>query len=55
MAPTSSKKRPKAESAKSSPLQLRDTGKADPEVHIFGDGIVCDTDTRGHATPGGKV
>lgn len=50
----STTKRPKAESGRTSPFQLRKMEKADPEVHVFGNGIVCDTDTRGHATPGGR-
>src|SRR5262245_27948160 len=28
--------------------------EADPQVHVFGKGFVCDTDTRGHATPKGR-
>jgi Matrixin len=28
--------------------------KPDPEVHIFGRGFRCETDTRGHATPRGR-
>ncbi|MBM3563319.1 MAG: matrix metalloproteinase-11 [Alphaproteobacteria bacterium] len=26
-----------------------------PEVHIFGNGFVCDTDTRGHSRPNGRT
>jgi hypothetical protein len=50
---TSSKKQPKAGSQGSTPFQLREAPKTDSEVHVFGNGIVCDTDTRGHATPKG--
>jgi hypothetical protein len=43
---------------KTNPFQFQETKaaarEADPEVHVFGDGIVCDTDTRGHATPKGR-
>jgi matrixin len=44
----------KAKSQPTNPFKLREVGKADPEVHVFGKGIVCDTDTRGHATPRGQ-
>jgi hypothetical protein len=27
---------------------------AEPEVHVFGKGVICDTDSRGHATPGDR-
>lgn len=50
--------RPKFATKKSTPFQLAgaETGgrKSHPEVHVFGNGIRCDTDTRGHALPGGK-
>jgi len=35
-------------------LKLKTNKKPDPNVHVFGNGVVCDTDTRGHATPNGK-
>ncbi|HEX8492995.1 MAG TPA: matrixin family metalloprotease [Pyrinomonadaceae bacterium] len=54
MARTSTTKRPKAESRQTNPFQLRKTEKADSQVHVFGNGIVCDTDTRGHTTPRGR-
>jgi hypothetical protein len=25
--------------------------KAEPQIHVFGNGVICETDTRGHATP----
>jgi hypothetical protein len=25
-----------------------------PEIHVFGNGVVCDTDSRGHASPDGR-
>ena len=34
---------------------MRDPDEAakemEPQIHVFGDGIVCDTDSRGYATP----
>ena len=51
-------KRPKAESAPTSPFRLRKSDEAareaEPQVHVFGHGVICDTDTRGHATPGNR-
>jgi Metallo-peptidase family M12B Reprolysin-like len=42
--------------AKADPLQRRSAkdavaDDAASEVHVFGDGVVCDTDSRGYATP----
>ena len=57
MARRKSKKRPKADAQPAkSPSLLKAEGsvKADPEVHVFGPGFRCDTDTRGHATPQGR-
>lgn len=54
MARTTKTKRPKTEAKQANPFELRKAEKADPEVHVFGNGIVCDTDTRGHATPSGR-
>lgn len=51
---TKTTKRPKSESERTNPLRLRKTEKPDPEVHVFGKGIVCDTDTRGHERPKGQ-
>ena len=51
---TKTTKESKAESANSDALKMLKPKKADPEVHVFGKGIVCDTDTRGHATPKGR-
>jgi hypothetical protein len=28
--------------------------EAEPYIHVFGTGVLCDTDTRGQATPGGQ-
>ena len=51
----STKKKQQAKTrARSNPLQLRKAGKADPEVHVYGKGVVCDTDTKGHAMPRGR-
>jgi hypothetical protein len=37
------------------PFRMRDPDEAarevEPQVHIYGPGAVCDTETRGHATP----
>jgi hypothetical protein len=52
--PRTTTKRPKAGSQQTNPLQLRKAEKGDPEVHVYGNGIVCDTDTRGYATPEGR-
>ena len=54
--PRKTSKRPKAESQRANPFQVRGPKKPDPEVHRFGknENIVCDTDSRGHATPGGQ-
>lgn len=55
MTRTSSKKQPKVKSRRATnPFRLRAAGKADSEVHVFGKGFVCDTDTRGHAMPRGE-
>src|SRR4051812_18621374 len=55
---TSATKRPKAESAPTGPFRLRKSDEAarqaEPQVHVFGRGVICDTDTRGHATPGNR-
>lgn len=51
---TSAKKRPKSDVPPAASPQLRRaeaSTKADPEVHVFGKGIRCDTEPRGHATP----
>lgn len=48
------RKRPQAASQRTNPFQLKKADKPDPDVHVFGNGIVCDTDTRGHATPRGQ-
>jgi hypothetical protein len=50
--------KPKAKSSRSNPFQLRKSAKPAPgdekQVHIYGKGFRCDTDTRGHAIPGGQ-
>lgn len=55
---TSAKKRSKAETRYATPPQLvkseTSARKVEPEVHVFGNGFVCDTDKRGHATPSGR-
>lgn len=52
------KKRPAARKESSTAPQLLKadaaTVKAESEVHVFGKGIRCDTEPRGHATPSGR-
>jgi hypothetical protein len=51
------KTRPKADAQPTNSPQLlkaEPSTKADPEVHVFGNGFRCDTETRGHATPQGR-
>src|SRR5215216_6510922 len=44
-----------AKPANSPQLLKADTSsKPDPDVHVFGNGFRCDTETRGHATPQGR-
>jgi hypothetical protein len=47
-----------AASAPADPFRRRNPDdlayEPDPEVHVFGDHVVCDTDVRGHATPDGR-
>jgi Metallo-peptidase family M12B Reprolysin-like len=55
MSRTSAKK---AKSAEPNPFQLRGSKEsareAEPLVHVFGKGVICDTDSRGYATPRGR-
>ena len=60
MATKSTKKRPAAKSTtqpsatkkqKTDPFELRKDPKPAPEVHVFGNGVVCDTEKRGFPTP----
>ena len=54
---TNVKKQPKADAQPTnSPhlLKAEPSTKTDPEVHVFGNGFRCDTETRGHATPQGR-
>lgn len=59
MRKTSTIKQPKADSAQSNPFQPRNAEEAareaEPQIHVFGKGVICDTDTRGHATPGNRT
>ncbi len=52
-------KRPRTDSARTNPFQLRNPEDAFREVesqfHVFGHGAICDTDTRGHATAGDRT
>lgn len=56
MSRTSAKK---AKSAKPNPFQLREAKELareeEPIVHVFGEGFICDTDSRGYATPRGRT
>lgn len=36
-------------------LKAEPSTTPDPDVHVFGDGFRCDTETRGHATPQGRT
>src|SRR6202007_1740614 len=36
------------------PFKLKKADKKDAEVHVLAPGIVCDMETRGHATPKGR-
>jgi hypothetical protein len=51
-------KRPAKRERQSTSDALRKADRAakqpEPEVHVFGKGFVCDTDTRGYATPRGR-
>jgi hypothetical protein len=52
------KKRPAGRKASSSASQVLKSDaasvKAESDVHVFGKGIRCDTEPRGHATPSGR-
>ena len=52
-------RRPLAESLGTNPFELRKAespAEPDPdsEVHVFGKGVICDTEKRGYATPEGR-
>jgi hypothetical protein len=53
-----SAERTKTKSTRSNPFQLREAKQAgrerEPQIHVYGRGVVCDTDKRGHATPRGR-
>jgi len=55
MQKTNTAKQSKAESERTNPVQLRKADEAvreaEPQIHVFGRGAICDTDTRGYATP----
>jgi hypothetical protein len=51
---TAKSKQTETNSPQNNGLKFRSAKKTDPNVHVFGNGIVCDTDTRGHATPDGR-
>jgi hypothetical protein len=51
------RKRPKADPKPANApklLKSESATKPDPEVHVYGSGIRCDTEVRGHATPQGR-
>lgn len=47
-------KKSPAEPKGANPLLLRKVDKAESEVHVFGNKVVCDTEDRGHPTPRGR-
>lgn len=55
---TKTKKAPKAKSNRKNPFQFRsaqDAGRArESQVHVYGKGVVCDTESRGHKTSRGR-
>ena len=54
---TKTAKRPKADAQPANSPQLLKAApstRPDPEVHVFGNGFRCDTETRGPATPQGR-
>jgi hypothetical protein len=59
MAQSNTAKTRKRESRGVNPFGLRKAEEAghkpDSEIHVFGNGIVCDTDSRGHPTPRGRT
>jgi hypothetical protein len=56
MARTSSRKRTKPAPRQDKSLEIKksDAAKAESEVHVFGNHVVCDTEPRGHARPQGR-
>ncbi|MEN9677083.1 MAG: hypothetical protein RIS76_2979 [Verrucomicrobiota bacterium] len=54
MRQASTGKGPKAEAARNSPFRPRKADAAVPDDHVFGNKVICDTDTRGYATPGNR-
>ena len=51
MARKGTAKRSAKKSARPDPFELRRETRPDPEVHVYGNGVVCDTEKRGFATP----
>lgn len=58
MRQTNTTRQPEADSAGTNPFQPRNPDEAvremEPQIHVFGHGAICDTDTRGYATPGNR-
>lgn len=58
MVQTNATNQPEYESSRSNPFRLLEAEEAarqaEPQIHVFGHGVICDTDTRGHATPGNR-
>src|SRR5688572_30249249 len=52
--PRASRTRSKTNSSVKGAFQKSPGSKTDPEVHIFGNRVVCDTEPRGHPTPQGR-
>lgn len=55
MGQTTTTNQPGYESSQANPFQPREAEEAarqaEPQIHVFGHGVICDTDTRGYATP----
>jgi Matrixin len=53
-----SAERTKTKATRTNPFQLREAKQAgrerESQIHVYGRGVVCDTDKRGHATPQGR-
>lgn len=56
--PRTNTRKPKTKTRRTNPFQLRKSDKAardaETQVHVYGAGFRCDTDTRGHKRPRGR-
>ncbi|MDJ0616073.1 MAG: hypothetical protein QNJ63_04855 [Calothrix sp. MO_192.B10] len=59
MTQTTTMKQPSTDSARTNPFELRDPADAfrevESQIHLYGHGAICDTDSRGYATPGNRT